>query len=60
MAGVQPAEVGGVGRGKEPFVKLQPLPKALKKRVAGGKKGFMKSIAPDFDDPVEEFDPFMS
>jgi prevent-host-death family protein len=44
-----------VSRGKEPVVKIIPLPEARKERRLGGAKGFVKDISPDFDDPLDEY-----
>jgi prevent-host-death family protein len=44
-----------VAKGKEPIVKIVPLPEAKKERILGGAKGIVKEIAPDFDAPLEEF-----
>ena len=48
-----------VARGKEPVVKIVPIPGAQKERRLGGAKGIVKQISPDFDDPLEEFEEFM-
>jgi prevent-host-death family protein len=44
-----------VSRGKEPVVKIVPIPEAKKERLPGGAKEIVKQISPDFDDPFEEF-----
>ena len=44
-----------VSRGKEPVVKIVPIPEAKKERLPGGAKGIVRQISPDFDDPFEEF-----
>jgi prevent-host-death family protein len=44
-----------VAKGKEPIVKIVPLPGAKKERILGGAKGIVQGIAPDFDAPLEEF-----
>lgn len=48
-----------VSRGKEPVVRIVPLPEAQRERRLGGAKGIVKSISPDFDDPIEEFEEYM-
>lgn len=48
-----------VSRGKDPVVKIVPLPGARKKRESGRCKGLVEWIAPDFDEPLEEFEEFM-
>ncbi len=47
-----------VARGKTPLVRLTPLPEATTKRTLGTQKDFIQSISPDFDKPLEEFEPF--
>jgi antitoxin (DNA-binding transcriptional repressor) of toxin-antitoxin stability system len=47
-----------VAKGKTPLIKLTPLPGATAKRELGTQKDFIKSISPDFDEPLEEFDPY--
>lgn len=44
-----------VAKGKEPIVKIVPLPEAQKARTLGGGKGIVQNIAPDFDASLEEF-----
>lgn len=44
-----------MSRGKEPVVKIVPIPEAKKERLPGGAKEIVKQISPDFDDPFEEF-----
>ena len=48
-----------VSKGKEPVVKIVPVPEALKERKPGGAKGIVTWISPDFDEPLEEFEEFM-
>lgn len=48
-----------VARGKEPLIRLQPLPPAGGARVGGRRKEFVKRVADDFDAPLEDFDAFM-
>lgn len=48
-----------VSRGKEPVVRLVPIPGAQKERRLGGAKGIVTRISPDFDDPLEEFEEYM-
>ncbi len=44
-----------VSKGKEPVVRIVPIPEAKKKRLPGGAKGIVRQISPNFDDPLEEF-----
>ena len=48
-----------ISRGKEPVVKLVAIPEARKNRRLGGAKGIVKSISPNFDEPLEEFEEYM-
>ncbi len=48
-----------VSRGKEPVVKIVPIPEARKNRKPGGAKGIVKGISRDFDKPLEEFEDYM-
>ncbi len=48
-----------VSKGKEPVVKIVPIPEARKNRKPGGAKGIVKSISKDFDKPLEEFEDYM-
>lgn len=43
-----------IARGKKPLVKIVPLPEARKQRRLDGSAGSVK-IAPDFDEPLEDF-----
>lgn len=47
-----------VAKGNTPLVKLTPLPDAATERTLGSQKNFVQSISPDFDEPLETFDPF--
>ncbi|MDA7645009.1 type II toxin-antitoxin system prevent-host-death family antitoxin [bacterium] len=47
-----------VAKGNTPLIKLVPLPEAKVSRTLGRRKGFVQSIARDFDAPLEEFDEF--
>ena len=44
-----------VAKGKDPIVKIVPLPEAKKERTLGGAKGIVQHISPDFDASLEEF-----
>ncbi len=48
-----------VSKGKEPVVKIVPIPEAKKERSPGGAKGMIKRISPDFDEPLEEFEEYI-
>lgn len=48
-----------IARGKESLVKLVPLPEKRPKRRLGGAKGIVKSMAKDFDAPLEDFEDYM-
>ena len=48
-----------VSRGKEPVVKIVPVPEAKKTRKLGGAKGIVKRISLDFDEPFKEFEEYM-
>lgn len=45
-----------VARGKTPLVRLTPLPEAMTKQTLGRQEDFIRSISPDFDEPLEEFE----
>ncbi len=42
-----------IARGKEPLVKLVPLPKPRQARRIGGARGLIVHMADDFDAPLE-------
>lgn len=44
-----------IARGKEPLVKLVPLPGKRKARRIGGARGLVEHMAEDFDEPLKEF-----
>ncbi len=48
-----------VSKGKEPVVKIVPMPEARKGRRPGGAKGIVKRISQDFDEPLDEFEEYM-
>ncbi len=48
-----------VSKGKEPVVKLVPVPGAKKPRTPGGAKGIVEWISPDYDGPLKEFEEYM-
>jgi prevent-host-death family protein len=47
-----------VARGKEPLIRLEPLPLARGKRTAGGCAGVLKRMEEDFDEPLADFDAY--
>lgn len=47
-----------IARGKQPLVKLVPLPKAPTQRRIGHAKGVILYMANDFDDPLPEFEEY--
>ncbi len=48
-----------IARGKQPLVKLVPLPKAKITRQLGGAKGVIKYMPDDFNAPVDDFQEYM-
>ncbi len=44
-----------IARGKEPLVKLVPLPEQRKTRQIGGARGLVEYMAENFDEPLEAF-----
>ncbi len=44
-----------IARGKEPLIKLVPLPEQRKARRIGGARGLVEYIAEDFNAPLEVF-----
>jgi len=44
-----------VAKGKDPIVKIVPLPEAKKERTLGGAKGIVQYISPDFDASLAKF-----
>ncbi len=44
-----------ISRGKEPLVKLVPLPEQRKARRIGGARGLIEYMVEDFDGPLEVF-----
>ena len=60
IEGLQPGEVITITRDEKPLARLtaaEELPKAL--RRLGTLRGTVRSIAPDFDAPLEEFADYM-
>lgn len=53
---VEAGEEVVIRRGKEPVALLVPAPKQGKRNIWGDLDGEM---GPDFDDPIEELDPYM-
>lgn len=48
-----------IAKGNKPLVRLQPLPEAGSQRQLGGCKGYVLSVADDFDEPLEDFKDYM-
>jgi len=48
-----------IAKDNKPLVRLEPLPRALKKRTLGQGKNYILSIADDFDAPLDDFKDFM-
>lgn len=44
-----------IARGKEPLVKLVPLPEQRRARRIGGAQGLIEHMAEDFDAPLDAF-----
>ena len=47
-----------IARGDKPVVRIVPVPEAVGARRLGGASGVVRSIASDFDEPVEDFEPY--
>ena len=45
-----------IARGSTPVVRIQALPSARHQRRIGGGKGVIIAMAPDFDEPLEDFE----
>lgn len=45
-----------LSKGKEPVVKIAPIPEARKERRLGGTKEIVKRISTDFDQPLDIFE----
>jgi len=45
-----------IARNNRPTVRLEVLPESRRKRKLGTLKGLVKSMADDFDAPLEDFD----
>ncbi len=48
-----------VSKGREPVVRIVPIPEAIKERKFGGGKGIVLDISSDFDEPLEEFEDYL-
>lgn len=48
-----------IARGKKPLVRIVPLEQDGKERKFGGAQGFVEYIAPDFDEPLDDFEEYM-
>ena len=48
-----------IARGNKPVAKLVPLDSEKPRRRLGGLKGMIISVAGDFDEPLEDFAPYM-
>jgi len=44
-----------IAKGREPIIRLEVLPHVKPKRRAGGAKGLIIEMGPDFDDTLEDF-----
>jgi antitoxin (DNA-binding transcriptional repressor) of toxin-antitoxin stability system len=44
-----------ISRGRKPIVRLTPITMDSKKRTPGTAKGQILYMAPDFDEPIEDF-----
>ncbi len=49
-----------IARGKEPLIKLEPLPGQLKQRRIGGAEGLITHMAEDFNAPLDDFKDYMA
>jgi len=56
---VQTGEEVIIARGNKPVAKLVPLDAGKPKRRLGGLKGMVVAIADDFDEPLQDFAPYM-
>jgi prevent-host-death family protein len=48
-----------IARDNKPLIKLTPIDKKKKNRTPGSAKGQIRYIAPDFDNPGEDFKEYM-
>jgi antitoxin (DNA-binding transcriptional repressor) of toxin-antitoxin stability system len=48
-----------IAKGRRPLVKLEVLPH-LRKRKSGGAKGILVSMSTDFNEPLRDFEEYMS
>lgn len=49
-----------IAKGNKPVVRLDVLPQARKGRSIGGAKGLIRSMADDFNEPLEDFEKYMT
>lgn len=48
-----------IARNNQPVVRLQVIHSPIKKRKLGALQGLVKSIEPDFNDPLDDFQDYM-
>ena len=48
-----------IARGNKPVVRLEVLPEARSQRKIGNSKGLIRSMADDFDEPLDDFKDYM-
>jgi len=48
-----------IAKGKDPLVRLDPLPEKRQQRRFGGAKGVIEYMAEDFDAPLDDFKDYM-
>lgn len=48
-----------IARNNQPVVRLQAITRPPAKRKLGSLKGLVKSVSPDFDAPLEDFQDYM-
>ena len=49
-----------IAKGNEPLIQLTPLPGKMKARRIGGAKGIIEFMADDFDEPLDDFEDYMT
>lgn len=47
-----------IARNNQPLIRLQPLQTTVKKRQLGSLKGLVRSISPDFDASLDDFEDY--
>lgn len=48
-----------IAKNNQPVVRLQAIKPTIKKRQLGSMKGFVLSVADDFDQPLDDFQDYM-